>query len=122
MLSRFSHVQLLAAPQTVAHQAPLSTGFSRQECWNGLPCPHPGNLPNPGIESECLNRMYWQVSSLPLVLPGKPEKAYTMCQRGLKWSGRMSRRHISRSEPYKVGRIHSLDDKLHDRMYYIIFL
>ena len=35
---------------TVAHQAPVSTWFSRQEYWRGLPCPPPGNLPNPGIE------------------------------------------------------------------------
>ena len=35
---------------TVVHQAPLSMGFSRQEHWNGLPCPPPGDLPNPGIE------------------------------------------------------------------------
>ena len=34
----------------VAHQAPLSMGFSRQEYWNGLPFPSPGDLPNPGIE------------------------------------------------------------------------
>ena len=35
---------------TVAHQAPLSTGFSRQEYWSGLPFPPPGDLPDPGIE------------------------------------------------------------------------
>ena len=35
---------------TVAHQAPLSMGFSRQECWSGLPCPPPGDLPDPRIE------------------------------------------------------------------------
>jgi len=35
---------------TVAHQAPLSMGFLRQEYWSGLPCLPPGNLPNPGIE------------------------------------------------------------------------
>ena len=35
---------------TVAHQAPLSLGFSRQESWSGLPCPPPGNVPLPGIE------------------------------------------------------------------------
>ena len=35
---------------TVARQAPLSMGFSRQEYWSGLPCPHPGDLPNLGIE------------------------------------------------------------------------
>ena len=36
-------------PWTVAHQAPLSMGFSRQEYWSELPCPPPGDLPNPGI-------------------------------------------------------------------------
>ena len=39
MLSRFSHVQLFATPWTIAHQAPLSMGFSRQGHWSGLPCP-----------------------------------------------------------------------------------
>ena len=39
-----------ATPWTVAHQAPLSTGFPRQEYWSGLPFPSPGDLPNPGIE------------------------------------------------------------------------
>ena len=37
-------------PWTVAHQASLSVGFSRQEYWSGLPCPPPGDLPDPGIE------------------------------------------------------------------------
>ena len=41
-----------ATPWTVACQAPLSTGFSRQEYWSGLPFPSPGDLPNPGIEPE----------------------------------------------------------------------
>ena len=36
-------------PQTVARQGPLSMGFSQQECWGGLPCPPPRDLPNPGI-------------------------------------------------------------------------
>ena len=44
----------LCAPWTVAHQAPLSMGFSRQGCWNGLPCPSPGDLPNPVTEPTCL--------------------------------------------------------------------
>ena len=39
---------------TVAHQAPLSMGFSRQECWSGLPFPPPGDLPNPGMELKSL--------------------------------------------------------------------
>ena len=45
-----SHVRLFATPWTVAHQAPLSMGFSRQEYWSGLPFPSPGNLPDSGIE------------------------------------------------------------------------
>ena len=49
-LSRFSYVRLCATLWTVAHQAPLSIGFSRQEYWSGLPCPPSGDLPNPGIE------------------------------------------------------------------------
>ena len=48
MLSCFSHVRLCS--QTVAHWAPLSMGFSRQEYWSGLSYPPPGDLPNPGIE------------------------------------------------------------------------
>ena len=43
-----SHVQLFVTPWTVGFQAPLSTGFSRQEYWSGLSCPSPGDLPNPG--------------------------------------------------------------------------
>ena len=59
----------LATPWTVAHQAPLSMGFSRQEYWSGLPFPSPGDLPDPGIEpwSPAL-----QADSLPSELPGKP--------------------------------------------------
>ena len=45
-----AHVQLLATPWIVAYQAPLSTVFSRQDYWSGLPFPPPGDLPNPGIK------------------------------------------------------------------------
>ena len=44
----------VVTPWTVAHQAPLSMGFSRQECWSGLPFPFPGDLPGPGIEPASL--------------------------------------------------------------------
>ena len=54
MLSHFSHVQLFATLWTVAQQAPLSMGFSRQEYWSGLPFPPPGDLPNPGIKPMSL--------------------------------------------------------------------
>ena len=42
----------LVTPWTVACQAPLSMGFSRQEYWSGLPFPSPGDLPDPGIKSR----------------------------------------------------------------------
>ena len=46
-----SRVRLFVNTWTVAYQAPPSMGFSRQECWSGLPFPSPGDLPNPGIEN-----------------------------------------------------------------------
>ena len=51
LLSCFSRVQLCATPQTEAHEAPLSLGFSRQEHWSGLPIQSPGNLPYPENKS-----------------------------------------------------------------------
>ena len=54
MLSHFSCVRLFATLPTVAHQGPLSMGFSRQEYWGGLPCPPPGDLPDPGIKPTSL--------------------------------------------------------------------
>ena len=64
-----SRVQLFATPWTVARQAPLSMGFSKQEYWSGLPFPSPGDLPDPGIKprSPAL-----QADSLPSEPPGKP--------------------------------------------------
>ena len=50
MLSRFSHIWLIAILWTIARQAPLSIGFSRQEYWSGLPWPPPRDLPNPWLE------------------------------------------------------------------------
>ena len=68
-LSHFSCVRLSATLWTVARQAPLSMGFSRQEYRNGLLCPPPGDLPDPGIKprSPAL-----QAGLLPPVRPGKP--------------------------------------------------
>ena len=54
VLRRFSRVQLFATLRTAACQASLSMGLSRQEYWSGLPCPPPGNLPDPGIEPVSL--------------------------------------------------------------------
>ena len=50
-----SRVRLFATPWTVAYQASLSMGFSRQEYWSGLPFPSPGDLPDPGIEPRFLH-------------------------------------------------------------------
>jgi len=52
-----------ATPWTVAHQAPLSMEFSRQEYWSGLPFPPPGDFPDPGIKPVS---PAWQADSLPL--------------------------------------------------------
>ena len=68
-MKSLSRVRLFATPWTVAYQAPPSMGFSRQECWNGLPFPSPGGLPDTGIEprSPAL-----QADALPSEPPGKP--------------------------------------------------
>ena len=65
-----SHVWLIATPWTIACQASLSMEISRQEFWNGLPFPFPGDLPKPGTEprSPAL-----QVDSLLSEPPGKPK-------------------------------------------------
>ena len=71
LLSRFSCVWLFVTPWPVALQAPLSMGFSRQEYRSGLPCPPPGDLPDPG--NLCiLHLLHWRADSLPLKPPGKP--------------------------------------------------
>ena len=49
-----SHVQLFVTLWTVACLAPLSMGFFMQKYWSGLPCPIPGDLPNPGIQRTSL--------------------------------------------------------------------
>ena len=66
-----SRVRLFATPWTVAYQAPLSMGFSRQQYWSGLPCPSPGDLPDPGIKprSPAL-----QTDALPSQPPGKSKE------------------------------------------------
>ena len=64
-----SHVRLFATPWTAARQAPLSMGFSRQEYWSGLPCPPPGDRPNPGMEARS---PALQADSLPSEPPENP--------------------------------------------------
>ena len=71
-----SRVQLFAAPQTVAYQAPLSMGFSRQQYWSELPFPSPGDLPNPGLEPR-------SPTLQTDTLPSEPKQWYNLCQRML---------------------------------------
>ena len=59
-------------PWILAHQAPLSVEFSRQEYWSRLPCPPPGHLPNPGITPTSLVAPVLQADSLLWSQPGKP--------------------------------------------------
>ena len=72
MLSCFSCV-LFATPWTIAHQAPLSMGFARQEYWSESPFHSPGDLPNPGINPVS---PAWQADSLPLNHQGSPWTSY----------------------------------------------
>ena len=57
LLSCFSRVQLFATLGLGTHQALLSTKFSKQEYWSGLPCPSPGDLSNPGIKPVSLTSL-----------------------------------------------------------------
>ena len=68
-LNHFSHVWLFVTPRT---RFSLSMRFSRQEYWSGLPCPPPGDLPDPGIEPRSLMSPALAAGSLPLAPPGKP--------------------------------------------------
>ena len=85
-----SHVQFFATPRTVAHQAPLSMGFSKKKYWSGVPFPPPGDLPNPGVEpmSPAL-----QVDSLLSEPPQKPSLAPVLTswiQNCAEWEGSVS--------------------------------
>ena len=64
------HIQLFVTAWTVAHQAPLSMRFSRQEYWSGLPFPPPGDLPDTGLPWL----LHWKADSLPLRHLESPQK------------------------------------------------
>ena len=61
----------------VAHQAPLSMAFSRQELWSGLQFPPPRDLPNPGIEPAFPELLHWQADSLSMSHLGSPSVTTT---------------------------------------------
>ena len=77
----FSHsvVSNSLRPHGLAHQAPLSVGFCKQEYWSGQPFPSPGNLPDTGMEPRPPTL---QADSLPSEPPGKPSSFYTWCLLG----------------------------------------
>ena len=70
MLRHFAPIGLFATVRTIAQEAPLSMGFSRQEYWTGLLCPSPGDRPDPGIEP--ISQRLLLAGSLSLAPPGKP--------------------------------------------------
>ena len=74
-LQLLSYMTLFSTPWTVAHQAPLSMGFSWQEYWSELPFPPLGDLPDSGIEPVSLVLPALQADSLPLSHQGSPGKS-----------------------------------------------
>ena len=68
----FSCVRLFATLVTVAHQAPLFMGYSRQEYWSGLPFPSLEDLPCPGVELMSASLPHYRADSLPLSYLGSP--------------------------------------------------
>ena len=91
MLSCFSHVRFFVISQTVARQAPLSIGFSGQECWSELLFSPPGDLPDPGIEptsltSPALAGGFFTTSATWKALPekqmGRDAKVHVSCRPG----------------------------------------
>ena len=66
-----THVQLFASLWTVAHQTPLSMGFSRQEYWNRLPFPTSGDVPDPGVKPTFLVSPALAGELFTTELPGK---------------------------------------------------
>ena len=82
MQNRFSRVSLFITLWTIAHQAPLSMGFSRQEHWSRLSCPPSEDLPNPEIEPASLVSPVLQADSLPSE-PLWYSEAYKNCPHNL---------------------------------------
>ena len=85
ILNQFSHVHFSAALWTVARQAPLFIGFSRQEYWSGSLCPPPGNLPDLGIEPESLAFPAWADKFFSIEPPGKPIVSMLPTHSDTKW-------------------------------------
>ena len=97
-----SRVLLFVAPWTVAHQAPLSVGFSRREYWSGLPFPSPGELPDPGIEPGSPALL---TDALPSEPAGKPTALKQLFNKWLVGPQRTasSKNHLLLKQSAKMG-------------------
>ena len=107
-------------PWTVAHQASLSMGFSRQEYWSGLPFPSPGDLRNPGIElaSPCIGRQilnhwatweaYREWIEVPYYLQGGGRKLAIFFVHAISFTTSLPKRELYNSGEFKWLQTHSL--------------
>ena len=77
---RYCHVWRFATPWTVGLQTPLSMGISKQDDWSGLPCPPPGDLPNPGIELKSLSSPALSAGFFTIEPFGKPSVKMTIAK------------------------------------------
>ena len=104
-----SRARLFATPWTAAHQAPLSIGFSRQEYWSGLPCPPPGDLPDPGIK---LTSPAWVGGFFITEPPGKPFLLDRFTEWGLLLGGckEPSRCYRKKDSDAKICQFHTLQN------------
>ena len=104
MLRHFNRIQIFATLRTVAFQAPLSVRFSTQDYGSGLPCPPPGDLPNPGTKPESLMSLQCQVGSLPLAPSVNPHLGIRKLQnhqsRKLVWGQGMLEKVTKKSMPH----------------------
>ena len=103
-MKSLSRARLFVTPWTVAHQAPLSMAFFRQEYWSGLPFPSPGDLPDPEIEpgSSAL-----QADFLPSEPPGNPKEKLLSPFHRQRTFRQMTVTQLVRTEPgYKPQQFH----------------
>ena len=103
--NHFHCVRLFVTLWTIAHQSPLSMGFSRQEYWSGLQCPSPEDLPDPGIESAFLMTPALAEDSLPLAPSGKASSSATLfsCLQSFPESGPSLMSQLSTSGSQSIG-------------------
>ena len=117
-----SHVWLLATPWTVAHQAPLSMGLSRQEYWSGLPFLLQGIFPTQGLN---LSLLHWHADSLPLSYQGSPLYISAHCNCKMLSTAPDTDKHtcITKWQPHLqlilAGSIHSKNTDLETRQTWI---